>query len=91
VFISCRLLTAGARADKPKAAKKASKKTVRKAAKKAPAKVSKKTAASQKLQGQYLSLIGRIPKGQRAKFKAIVAKEGREAAIAAMQAALNKK
>jgi hypothetical protein len=58
---------------------------------KAAAEVSRKTAASQKLQGVYLSLIQRIPKNQRPKYKMIVAKQGRKAAIEAMRATLEKK
>lgn len=61
------------------------------AAKKSPPKVSKETAASQKLQGVYLSLLRQVPASSKTKYKVIVAKQGREAAIEAMKAALNKK
>ena len=43
---------------------------------------------SRALQGQYITLIGRIPERQRAKFKAIVKKDGREAAIKALRDAI---
>jgi len=46
--------------------------------------------ASQQVQGQYVSLIRQIPKYKRAQYQKIVKERGREAAITAMRAALQK-
>ena len=45
---------------------------------------------SMQLQGQYLGYIKQIPQKDRAKYKAIVKSNGREAAVAAMKKALGK-
>jgi hypothetical protein len=47
--------------------------------------VSRQVAASRKLQGRYLALIRQVPARQRGKYQRIAKKEGREAAIAAME------
>lgn len=46
---------------------------------------SAKVLASQRLQGEYIRAIARVPKSQREKFKKIAKTDGREAAIAAMK------
>ncbi len=46
--------------------------------------------ASMKLQGQYLSLIARLPKTKRARYQKIARENGREKAIAAMKKDLGK-
>jgi hypothetical protein len=53
-------------------------------------KVSAEVKAAQQLQGRYLSRIRQFAKSQRAKFTDMAKADGREAAIAAMDAELNK-
>lgn len=43
-----------------------------------------------KLQGQYLSLFAKLPKKDRATFKSLAKKEGREKAIAQRRKAIEK-
>lgn len=45
---------------------------------------SAKVLASQRLQGEYIRAIARVPKNQREKFKKIAKADGRQAAIDAM-------
>lgn len=52
---------------------------------KSPKRVSPERRASMKLQGQYLALIAKVAKKDRAKFKKLAKTEGREKAIAAMR------
>jgi hypothetical protein len=47
--------------------------------------VSRQVAASRRLQGRYLALIRQVPARQRGKYQRIAKKDGREAAIAAME------
>lgn len=61
-----------------------------KAVRKKTRKLSAETRAMYRLQGQYLGYMRQIPKAKRAKYKAMVKKDGREAAIAAMKKALGK-
>ena len=46
--------------------------------------------ASRQLQGRYMSLIRQFPESRRGKYKKMAAKQGREAAVAAMQAVQTK-
>ena len=48
--------------------------------------ISAKRRASMQLQGEYLGLLVKLPKSQRAKFQKIAKEEGRDRAIAAMNA-----
>ena len=57
------------------------KQTARKVAKRI---TSAKVLASQRLQGEYIRAIARVPKNQREKFKKIAKADGRQAAIDAM-------
>lgn len=43
--------------------------------------------ASMQMRGKYLGLLTRLPKNQRGKYRVIAKKEGREAAIVAMEKA----
>jgi hypothetical protein len=52
------------------------------------AKKTAKSTESSKIQGQYLGLLNKLPKGKRSRFRSIQKKNGREAAIKAMEAAL---
>ena len=45
---------------------------------------------SRQLQGQYIAYIRQVPEKDRSKYKAMVAKNGREATIAAIKKALGK-
>jgi predicted nucleic acid-binding Zn-ribbon protein len=52
--------------------------------------VSPEVAATRRLQGQYMSLLSRIPKSKRAFYQKIAKAKGREEAIAAMRKTLEK-
>lgn len=52
--------------------------------------VSAARKASMQLQGQYLSLFTKLPKKDRATYKALAKKDGRETAIAAMKMRIGK-
>jgi hypothetical protein len=49
------------------------------------------TAASRRLQGQYLGLIRQIPAAQRGRFKKVAATKGRELAVRMLRAELAKR
>jgi O6-methylguanine-DNA--protein-cysteine methyltransferase len=53
-------------------------------------KISAKGRASYRLQGQYVAHIRQIPKGERARFKRMAKKDGREKAVAEMKKRLGK-
>lgn len=52
--------------------------------------ISAERKASMQLQGQYLSLIAKLPEKQRATYKSLAKKEGREKAIAEMKKVIAK-
>ena len=52
--------------------------------------ISAERKASMQLQGQYLSLFAKLPKKDRATYKSLAKKEGREKAIAEMKKAIGK-
>ena len=80
------LRDAGAPLAHPVRAAKQVAKTVRKKARR----ISAKTHASFQLQGQYLGYMRQIPEREKAKFKAMAKKDGREKAVAAMKKRLGK-
>jgi hypothetical protein len=59
-------------------------------AKKRRTRISGAQLAARKLQGQYLGFIRQVPANKRGRFKKIAKESGRDAAIAALRAALGK-
>jgi hypothetical protein len=52
--------------------------------------VTPKVLASRELQGRYLPLLNKMPKGKRGYYRKLAKAKGREAAIKEMQAARKK-
>lgn len=89
-----RSLTAGSggrtapRAARGRAGRRAAKPAAAAPKAKVKAKITPEQRASRKLQGVYMSLLRRIPKGKRAQYQTLAKEKNRQAAVDAMKAAL---